>query len=97
MAMVLTKAGLPNTCSVCAKTVTKDEGWYAENEDAARAGGGVCADHVAVPPHAEPASPLAQVKNAAVKGLKRVRAKASAAALPHEKPPRAARKKAGKP
>lgn len=55
MAMGLTKAGLPNTCSVCAKTVTKDEGWYAENEDTARAGGGVCADHVSVPPHAEPA------------------------------------------
>lgn len=49
MDKILTKAGLPNTCSICAKTVTKDEGWYADNEDQARAGGGVCADHVSVP------------------------------------------------
>lgn len=40
--MIKTKRGLPNTCSICEKPCT--EFWYAENTDAARAGGGLCAD-----------------------------------------------------
>lgn len=32
--------GLPNTCSSCGKPPGKV--WYAENEDQARSGGGIC-------------------------------------------------------
>jgi len=38
--MIETSAGLPNTCSECGT----DPGatWFAENEDQARSGGGLC-------------------------------------------------------
>ena len=42
--MEYTLAGLPNSCSHCAKKCTTQTGWYAENVDAARAGAGLCAE-----------------------------------------------------
>lgn len=38
--MIETKVGLPNTCSVCG--TPQREFWYAEHEDAARSGQGLC-------------------------------------------------------
>jgi hypothetical protein len=38
--MVKTKAGLPNTCSVCAEKQTTH--WYAKNDEIASSGGGMC-------------------------------------------------------
>lgn len=35
-----TTVGLPNTCAGCAQPITVEEGWYAENDDAAKAGVG---------------------------------------------------------
>ena len=37
-----TKRGLPNTCSNCGKN--PGDSWYAEHEDAARSGQGLCKD-----------------------------------------------------
>jgi hypothetical protein len=37
-----TRAGLPNTCSECGKDVGPS--WFAPNDDAAAAGGGVCTE-----------------------------------------------------
>lgn len=55
--MIKTQRGLPNTCSKCGRKVTAQEGWYAEHDDAARAGLGVCADCAGVPGEAENAAP----------------------------------------
>jgi hypothetical protein len=41
--MIITAAGLPNSCSVCGRVIAGDL-WYARSEDAARSGGGFCAD-----------------------------------------------------
>lgn len=51
--MINTIAGLPNSCSRCGKKCTAELGWYAENIDAARAGGGICSD-CAMPPTIPP-------------------------------------------
>lgn len=40
--MTETAKGLPNTCHDCGQPAGPV--WYAEHEDAARAGGGVCRD-----------------------------------------------------
>lgn len=40
--MIETIRGLPNTCSKCRAPRTREEGWYAEHVDAARAGRGLC-------------------------------------------------------
>lgn len=39
--MIATKVGLPNSCSQCGTPVTEDT-WFAEHDDAARSGLGVC-------------------------------------------------------
>lgn len=41
--MQLTHVGLPNSCSNCAKPVPLADGWFAEHDDAALSGAGVCA------------------------------------------------------
>lgn len=51
--MIQTSVGLPNTCSRCGKRCTGQ--WWAEHEDAARAGAGLC-DGCAQP--AVPAAPV---------------------------------------
>ena len=48
--MQKTVAGLPNSCSVCGKALTREDGWYAEHDDAARSGVGICADCNALKP-----------------------------------------------
>jgi hypothetical protein len=40
--MMETVAGLPNSCSKCAKKITTEQTWFADNADAARAGAGLC-------------------------------------------------------
>jgi hypothetical protein len=40
--LIYTKVGLPNTCSMCGESVSREEGWYAPNDDVARSGGGIC-------------------------------------------------------
>ncbi len=52
--MIFTQSGLPNSCFLCGKSLTRAEGWYAEHEDAARSGQGICADHMPEAPNAEP-------------------------------------------
>lgn len=37
-----TRAGLPNSCSDCGAPVDPSEGWFAEHDDAARAGDALC-------------------------------------------------------
>jgi|GEM_PF-6816584 len=49
--MQKTVAGLPNSCSVCGAPVSAVDGWFAENEDVARSGGGVCGKHVSPAGH----------------------------------------------
>ena len=44
--MIKTGVGLPNTCSRCGKRCTGK--WWAEHEDAARSGAGLC-DECAAP------------------------------------------------
>lgn len=39
--MKQTRVGLPNSCSICGNTVLT-EMWWADNDDFARAGSGVC-------------------------------------------------------
>ena len=48
--MQKTVAGLPNSCSVCGKPLTREDGWYAEHDDAARSGGGMCANCIVLRP-----------------------------------------------
>lgn len=38
-----THLGLPNTCFKCGEPIPEGQPWYAEHEDAARAGLGLCA------------------------------------------------------
>ena len=54
--MEYTLAGLPNSCSRCAKKCTAATGWYADNVDAARAGAGLCAE-CAMPAKVLPPTP----------------------------------------
>ena len=54
--MIYTLAGLPNSCSRCARKCTTQTGWYAENVDAARAGAGLCAE-CAMPAKVLPQTP----------------------------------------
>jgi hypothetical protein len=51
--MIKTAVGLPNTCSRCGRRCTGE--WWAEHEDAARSGTGLC-DECAQP--AAPAVPV---------------------------------------
>ena len=56
--MIKTAVGLPNTCSRCGRRCTGE--WWAEHEDAARSGTGLCDECASVAPvlsypvHAEP-------------------------------------------
>lgn len=52
--MLNTKIGLPNTCSLCGEKVDVEMGWWAENEDVARSGGGICVRHISKPLSNEP-------------------------------------------
>jgi hypothetical protein len=60
--MIQTAIGLPNTCSRCGRRCTGE--WWAEHEDAARAGAGLCDGCASVPPVlpevvcAQPAAPV---------------------------------------
>ena len=38
---IVTKAGLPNTCSLTGQVITEGY-WFAANEDEARSGAGIC-------------------------------------------------------
>ncbi|MBN1430451.1 MAG: hypothetical protein JXB07_18925 [Anaerolineae bacterium] len=40
--MTKTTRGLPNTCSQCGTPVKKEDWWFANNEDEARSGQGLC-------------------------------------------------------
>ena len=57
--MIETEVGLPNTCSNCGKP--PGDTWFAEHEDAARSGQGIC-DNCANPK--KPASGKAKAKTA---------------------------------
>lgn len=47
MDKTLTRVGLPNSCMLCGQKVLPADGWYADNDDAARAGSAICAEDYA--------------------------------------------------
>jgi hypothetical protein len=58
--MIYTAVGLPNTCSRCGRACTRQ--WWAEHEDAARSGAGLCEECESTRPESTSVAPSVPVR-----------------------------------